>query len=189
MTKTIAIVGKNGSLASALINSKLLQVHQVQSYSKLEYNFTNQQQVENLAQQIASNDTIVVTTGVYNNPDPWDTYLINTVGIALLLKTLIYQGSSAHIIVAGSHGGMWTTWPNMPIERIWYNNSKRALTDLVTSLSHSKVSESKYTMINFSKFESSINNYTGYQIDTATQIVIDTINNPTPPLVLEMESP
>ena len=185
----LAIIGKAGTLASALAGTNQLLSYDVTCFGKDQYNLTDNSQVTALSKQLIGFDKIVITAGIYNSSDPWETYLVNTVSIATILNELIAAGSTAHITIAGSHGSMWTAWPGMPLERLWYNNSKKSLMDLVTSLSHSKVSKLKLTILNFSKFESSINGYTGYPIDTAVALVAQVVHDKNPPLVIEIESP
>lgn len=184
----IAVIGKNGSLAQGIQRSSIAVQHSIDFYGQDDYDLSVKEQAQELAERLCAYDVVIICAGIYNNQDPWQTYLINTVGIAVILKTLVEIEIRARVIVAGSHGGMWTAWPNMPLERLWYNNSKRALTDLVTSISH-RGTQLKLTLINFSKFESSINDYTGYPIDVAVDLIEQTVNSKNPPLIIEMESP
>lgn len=184
----IAVIGKNGSLAQGIQRSLIAVQHSIDFYGQQDYDLSVKEQAEALAERLCAYDVIVICAGVYNDEDPWETYLINVVGIAVILKTLVDIEIRAKVIVAGSHGSMWTAWPGMPLERLWYNNSKKALTDLVTSISH-RGTHLQLTLINFSKFQSSINNYTGYPVQVAVDLIEQTINNNYPPLLIEMESP
>lgn len=188
MRKNIAVIGKHGALAQGILNSNIAGRHKITSYGKSDYNLSIKNDAICLAKQIADHDVIIVCTGVMSN-DVWDTYLINVIGIGCLIKSLIELKSTARVIIAGSHSSMWNAWPGMSEERLWYNNSKRALYDLITSISHSEISNLELTLINFSRFESKMNNYTGYAVETVVDYVTNAIDAKVPALIVEMAAP
>ena len=100
-------------------------------------------------------------------------------------EKLIENKSQAHVIVVGSHGAMWTSWPDISIERLSYNVSKETIQSFVTGLAHSGSSNLKLSVVNPTKFQSKLNGYQGYSIDIIVDGIIHVIQAPTPILIYE----
>jgi putative NADH-flavin reductase len=182
----VAVIGNQGSLAQALQLG--LKDHCVTSYSKEQYNLTQKENVEQLAKLIFDKEVIVYCSGIINY-DCWDTFIVNSVGPAYLLELLTNHESKAHVIIIGSHSSMWTSWPNISLFRLSYNNSKLAIKEYVTGLEQSKKSNLKLTIFNPSRFKSTMSDHTGYPIE----YIVDTINyiikSEVTPLVYELGTP
>lgn len=188
LTKSnVSIIGKHGSLAAAL-EKKLIADYHVSSYDKKEYNFLNKDSIVALANKIHSSDIIINCSGTFDKHDAWDSFLINAVAPAYLLEQLTLHKSTAHVIMIGSHSSMWTSWPGISFSRLMYNNTKQTLHSVVTGLSHSECSNLKLSIINCSKFQSSMNNLQGYPVDIVVDQILHVMNSPIPILVEEFSS-
>lgn len=183
----VMILGQQGSLAVALSNH-LTNIHSVESIGKEESNFLSKQSVIALANKIHNNDVIISCAGSYNSLDSWDTITINAVAPMLLIEHLIKLKSTAHLILIGSHGAMWTSWPGISFERLTYNISKKTLQDIGTGITHSRCSTLKISIINLSKFESQLNGFTGATITDIVDVVNNIIDSPLPVLLYELET-
>lgn len=182
----IAVIGKEGDLAQALqIN---LKDHCVTSYGKEQFNLSQKENVEQLAKLVVNKEVIIYCSGIVNH-DCWDTFIVNTVGPAYLLELLTNYESQAHVIIVGSHSSMWTSWPDIPLARLSYNNSKLAIKEYVTGLEQSKKSNLKLTIFNPSRFKSVMSNNTGYSIDEIAKAIDYIINSTVIPLVYELGTP
>lgn len=180
----ISIIGEHGDLAQALYN-KLKTDHHVICYGKDQYNFLNKEDIIALVDNIYQSDIIVSCPGVYTSGDSWDMFTINAVAPIFLLEKLIENKSQAHVIVVGSHGAMWTSWPDISVERLSYNVSKETIQSFVTGLAHSDSSNLKLSVVNPTKFQSKLNGHQGYSIDIIVGGIIHVIQAPTPILIYE----
>lgn len=181
----VAIVGEQGGLASALRHN--LAGHFVTYYSKKEYDISQKDNVETLAAQIFDNDIIICCAGVHGQ-DGWDTFVTNIVGPAYLLECLTSHNSNARVIILGSHSASWTSWPGIDVSRLSYNNSKSALKHYVLGLEHSGNSNLKLTILNPTRFQTSMSDNTGYPIDVVIKAIDYIVNAEVPPLIYELGS-
>jgi short-subunit dehydrogenase len=180
----VSIIGENGDLASAL-NKKLITDHNVICYGKDKYNFLNKNDIIDLVSIIFESDIIVCCVGVTTSTDIWDMFTVNAVAPSFLLEKLIEKQSQAHIIIVGSHGAMWTSWPGISLERLSYNVSKETIQSFTTGLSQSNISKLKLSMFNPSRFQNKSNGSQGYPIDIIVDGIIHVIESPTPLLIYE----
>lgn len=180
----ISIIGEHGDLAQALYN-KLKTDHHVTCYGKDQYNFLNKEDITALADNIYQSDIIINCPGVFAYSDSWDMFTINAVAPVFLLEKLIENKSQAHVIIVGSHAAMWTSWPNISLERLSYNVSKETIQSFVTGLAQSDSSNLKLSVINPSRFQSKLNGYQGYSIDIIVDGIVHVIQAPTPILIYE----
>ena len=180
----VSIIGEDGDLASAL-NKKLKLNHNVSCYGKKYYNFLIKNDIIELVNIISESDVIVCCVGILASDDVWDMFTVNAIAPSFLLEKLIEKQSQAHIIMVGSHGAMWTSWPGISLERLSYNVSKETIQSFTTGLSQSGISKLKLSMFNPSRFQSKLNGYQGYPIDTIVDGIIHVIESPTPLLIYE----
>jgi len=180
----VSIIGENGDLASAL-NKKLMTDHNVSCYGKDNYNFLNKDKIIALADKIYNSDIIVSCSGVATSDDSWDMFTINSIAPIFLLEKLIEKKSQAHVIIIGSHGAMWTSWPGISYMRLAYNVSKETIQSFTKGLSQANISSLKLSIFNPSSFQSNLNGYRGYPIDIIVNGIIHVIQSPVPLLVYE----
>ncbi len=180
----VSIIGENGDLAKALYN-KLIIDHHVICYGKDQYNFLNKEDIIALVNHVYQSDIIINCPGVFTSDDSWDMFTINAIAPIFLLEKLIEKQSQAHVIIVGSHGAMWTSWPGVSFERLSYNVSKQTIQSFVTGLSQSELSNLKLSVFNPSRFQSKLNGYQGYPIDIIVDGIIHVISAPTPLLIYE----
>jgi len=181
----VSIIGENGDLARAL-HKKLIPDYNVICYGKDKHNFLNKNEIITLVNNIHKSDIIISCSGIYTSEDSWDMFTINAVAPIFLLEKLIEKQSQAHVIIVGSHGAMWTSWPGIDLNRLAYNNSKSALQSYIEGLDHSAVSKLTLTIFNATRFQSQMSNYQGYPISNVVNIIKELITNLNPPLVYEM---
>ena len=180
----ISIIGEHGDLARAL-SKKLITDHNVICYGKDKCNFLNKNEITALADKIYKSDIIISCPGVFTSGDSWDMFTINSIAPIFLLEKLVEKKSQTHVIIIGSHGAMWTSWPGISFERLLYNVSKETIQSFVTGLAQSGSSDLKLSVINPSKFQSKLNGYKGYPIDIIVDGIIHVIESPTPLLIYE----
>ena len=183
----ISIIGNHGDLATALYK-KLVITNSVTCYGKEKFNYTNKEDINTLANFIHQSDIIINCPGVFSENDSWDMFSINAIAPISLLEKLVEKHSKAHVILIGSHGAMWTSWPGISFERLSYNISKETIQSFVTGLAQSGLTKLKLSMINPSRFQSKLNNYQGYPIDIIVDGIIHVITAPTPILLYEYNS-
>jgi len=180
----VSIIGENGDLAKALYN-KLITDHHVVCYGKDQYNFLLKEDITTLVDYVYQSDIIINCPGVFTSDDSWDMFTINAVAPTFLLEKLVEKKSQAHVIIIGSHGAMWTSWPGISFERLLYNVSKQTIQSFVTGLAQSGSSDLKLSVINPSSFQSKLNGYKGYPVDIIVDGIIHVIESPTPLLIYE----
>lgn len=180
----VAVVGADGTLAQAVATA--FSNYKVSVFSRHNYDLRNVGDVELLATQLNTFDVIVYCPGVFVD-DAWNTFTINATAPAHLCNQLAQANCQAHVILVGSHSGMWTSWPNIDLPRLWYNLSKQSLTAIATGLSHSGNTKMTYTAFNPCKFKSSMSNYSGVDALVIADAIKSVAESPAPPVVYEMD--
>ena len=182
----ISIIGKTGTLASELCNS-LTNDHQVNAYGKDLVDMRNPNSIKNITPTIKDSDVIIVCSGILNTSVN-DIINVNATGPIELLTSLTESNSNSHVILIGSHAATWTSWPNIDIHRLIYNNSKKMLVNFVTGLEHSEQSRLKLTVYNVTRFKSNFTNdisKKGMELQEVVDTVHWLIDKKNPPLVYE----
>jgi hypothetical protein len=182
---TVAIVGANGILAQALAYS--LAEYTVTVFGQSDYDMRNANDIKCLASQLNSFAVIIYCPGVLI-ANAWDIFSINATAPAYLCELLTNTDCQAHVVVIGSHSGMWSSWPGIDISRLWYNLSKQTLTATITALSHSGKTKMRYTVFNACKFKSSMSNHQGIDVTVVADAIKSVIESPMPPVIYEMDS-
>jgi len=182
MGRVISIIGKSGSLASAL-NETLSVNNQVICYGKNQVNMLDPESISNNINNIKDSNVIIVCSGSIDG-SVRDMIDINAAGPIQLLTELYKADSKAHVVMIGSHSNMWTSWPGVDIERLVYNIAKKTLSDFVTGLEHSDKSNMKLTIYHVSRFNSNMNSG-GMPIQEVIDNISWIIDQKNPPLVIE----
>ena len=182
---TVAVIGANGTLARAVAGA--FAEYAVSVFGQPDYDMRDLNDIERLASQLNNFNVIVYCPGVLTS-NAWDTFSINATAPAYLCELLATTYCQAHVVVIGSHSGMWTSWPEIEIPRLWYNLSKQTLTAVVTALSHSGKTSMKYTAFNACKFKSSMSDHQGVDAKLIADAVKSVVESPAPPVVYEMDS-
>ena len=181
---SMAIIGEVGFLANALTN-RFQDNYVVTNYSKDQFDFRDNNAVDKLSKKIYLSDHIICCSGVFNSP-PWDMLTINALAPVSLLIKLTHLNCKSRIIITGSHSAMWTSWPDISLDRLCYNISKNWLQSAITGLAHSQQTQMLLTLLNISKFQSPVSNWTGKDINVVVDEFERILNNPVPPLLVEM---
>jgi len=174
--KKVAIIGESGDLASNLY-TRLQSEYEVSAFGKDDYNFLDKECIIKLANKIHKHDVIICCSGVFDNVDSWDMYIINTVAPAFLIEQLSLHKSTSHFIMIGSRSAKWTSWPGATITRVSYNNSKKSIQQYIESVEHSNSLLLKLTMFNPIKFKSKMSNYEGIDISEVVDVIMYIISN------------
>lgn len=182
----MALIGSQGHLAQCVFQY-YQDSYSIQVFGQSQYNIKDRTVVDLLSQQIADADVIVNCAGLLVN-DTWDELLVNAVAPIYLLSKLDELQCRARFIQIGSHSAMWTSWPGIAVDRLAYNVSKQCLQSMVTGLSHSGKTNMTLTIINPSKFESEMSNWSGYPVSSVIEYIDFVIKSQHPPVLLEMES-
>ena len=153
----VAIIG-GGALATA-ISKKITSTTYERSYYDFLHPITDR-----VVKELMSHNVIINCVAV-NQGSTADILHINYIQPVNLIEQLIKFDYQGRLILIGSHGASWTSWPGIPYTRLVYNNSKKNLRDFVKSVVQSSITNMKLTIIEPTKFKSSMNDYQGY--DTA----------------------
>lgn len=183
----IAVIGRTSQLAKCLYNG-LIPQHRVTVFGRPELDFKKPDSVRDLARSLCEFDCIINCAGSCVGTAE-EIYAVNAVGPIVLIKELQQLESTARVIMVGSHGAMWPSWPGADQSRIVYNCAKRALQDFVVSFSHARCSNMQLCVFNASRFQSAMSGYTGYETTTVAQQILDVIQWTPLPVKIEMESP
>ena len=160
----VAVIG-SGALATA-ISKKITSTMYNRSY----YDFL-QPMTDEFIKELMNHDVIVNCVAV-NQGSTADILHINYIQPVNLIEKLIKFNYQGRLILIGSHGASWISWPGIPYTRLVYNNSKKNLRDFVKSVVQSSITNMKLTIIEPTKFKSSMNDYQGYDASQVADTVI-----------------
>ena len=164
---TVALVG-GGNLADVFCE-KNKNNYKIKIYTHSNFDITEQDNCNALVDQLLDFHAIVITAGYMGN-DTWKMWLTNTVGPSYIINKLIEKNYSGHVIVVSSNAGNWTSWPDIDLIRLSYNNTKNAISNFVHGVKQ-KNYKGKYSVIEPSKFKSSMSNFQGHDIDTIVNVL------------------
>jgi NAD(P)-dependent dehydrogenase (short-subunit alcohol dehydrogenase family) len=168
---SIALVG-GGTLAKAILN---LYAGHVKIFSHSDFDIGSKSQCDTLISELVKYNSVIITAG-HLGSDYWDTWMTNTVGPCYLIGKLNAHSSNQRIIVISSYGARWTSWPEISMERLHYNMSKRAVSDFVHGLIQ-RGSNNQLTVIEPSKFQSPMSKNKGVSVADMAQQIIDVLEN------------
>lgn len=178
----VAVLG-NGSLSNAFKN---YTKHDVSVFAKPNIDFLNPYSLDTVIDSIAEHDVVLNTIGLFNGSTS-DVLNVNFVTPVLLIEKLIKLDYSGKIIMTGSHGSSWTSWPEINHERLMYNTSKLSLRNYVMALSQSRLTKAHLCIVDTTKFVSKMSNYTGDKIEDVA-ILFETIIETNSPKLLHVET-
>jgi hypothetical protein len=173
ITDSIAILG-GGELSTAIVN-KLKHKFTIDVFGHDKFDITNKKNCDEVINELATYNIIIITAGKHSN-DIWEMWLVNNVGPAYIISRLEDKYADKKIIAVTSHGSSWTSWPGIDMNRLVYNSSKSGLTNFVYGLIHRDSSKNKITILEPSKFQSTMSNNTGPDINSVAhqiELIID----------------
>jgi NAD(P)-dependent dehydrogenase (short-subunit alcohol dehydrogenase family) len=176
MTKqSMAILG-GGELSTAIVN-QLNQKFDINVFGHDKFDIRNKEQCNDIIVGLESYDIVVITAGKHSE-DIWDMWMVNNVGPAYIISNLENKYSNKKIIAVTSHGSSWTSWPGIDINRLVYNSSKSGLTNFVYGLIHRDSSKNRITILEPSRFQSTMSNNTGADINLVVNQIESIIDDP-----------
>ena len=176
MTKdSMAILG-GGELSSAIVN-KLRHRFDITVFEHTTFDITNKENCDKVIDELITYNIVIITAGKHSN-DVWEMWMVNNVGPAYIISSLENKYSDKQIIAVTSHGSSWTSWPGMDMNRLVYNSSKSGLTNFVYGLIHRDSSKNRITILEPSKFQSTMSNNTGADITLVANQIESIIDNP-----------
>lgn len=185
--KKTAIIGSTSELAQA-VRLVMIQDHDITMIGRDSLDFGYASSIADAACMLRDFNCIINCAGLMTGTAQ-EILTVNAVGPIALLTELSQHGCQARVVCVGSHGAMWTAWPNAPQSRILYNTSKRCLQDFVVAMSHAKSSDMQLCIYNASRFQTRMSGYTGHELDTIAQQIRDILHMHPMPVLIEMESP
>jgi NAD(P)-dependent dehydrogenase (short-subunit alcohol dehydrogenase family) len=95
-----------------------------------------------------------------------------------IISKLVEKNYTGHVVAVSSNAANWTSWPNISVDRLTYNNSKHAISSFVYGIKHRNYT-GKYSVIEPSKFKSPMSNFQGLDISLITAALDSILNNDT----------
>ena len=172
MPSRIAIVG-GGTLARAITEH---YTGEVQIYSHGMFDIADQEQCDQLIPELAGYDAVIVTAGEIST-DVWSMWMTNTVGPCYLVGQLNDVATDQRIVVVSSYAARWTSWPDVTVSRLTYNQSKRATSEFVQGLVQ-RGSKNQLTVVEPSAFQSPMSGHRGATAEDMAAQVIAVLENP-----------
>jgi len=165
--KRIAIIG-NSDLAHAY--SDKYAENKYTWFTRPNYDVTKKQDCDNIVSNLGHQDVVLITCGIVDS-DIWNSILTNTIGPIYLTVKLSSLECQPHVIVVGSLGAEWRSWPGINLERLIYNNSKHMLSNFVKDFYHSQLNNCKLTVLEPGRFQSTMSDFTGAEIDNIVHMI------------------
>ena len=162
----IAILG-NGDLSKAL-QSVIPKEFTVFDRSQLD--LSSNESIESTARSLIEYPTIINCIGLFNGSDE-EVMRANFIGPMLLINRLIELKYTGHLVLIGSHSATWTSWPGIDYQRLIYGTSKLALRNLVFGLAQGQISNIDFTVIDITKFKSTMSNNEGYDPEQMAKLI------------------
>lgn len=169
---TVAIVG-GGELAQSWQDKNNVN-YKIDVYTREQFDLSQRTQCDHLIDLLYSKDIVIITAGSFDK-DLWNTWLINLVAPAYVVSQLIEKNYSGHVIVISSNAANWTSWPDININRLTYNNAKHAVSNFIYGVIQGKFA-GRYSVIEPSKFKSNMSNYQGQDIEQVVETIDFVIN-------------
>ena len=162
----IAILG-NGDLSKAL---QSVIPNEFTVFDRSQLDFCNNNTIQSTAQELAQYPTIINCIGLFTGTDE-QVMRANFIGPMLLINRLIELKYTGHLVLIGSHSATWTSWPGIDYQRLIYGNSKLALRNLVFGLAQSHISNIDFTVIDITKFKSTMSRGEGYESEQMARLI------------------
>ena len=170
----MSILG-GGALATAIVDN-LADKFDIDVFDHDRFDISSKEQCDSIAINLSQYDIIIITSGKYDN-DLWGMWLVNTIGPAYLISILDSMYVDKKIIAVTSHGASWTSWPDIDLNRLVYNSSKSGLTTFLHGLIHRDSSKNKISILEPSRFQSGMSNYTGSDINLVANQIKTIVND------------
>lgn len=161
MKKKLALLG-NSELGKNF-SKRYHEHYDIEKFFRPQFDITIKSHCLQLADTLKNFDVILITSGIYQG-DAWDVLQTNFVGPSYLALQLSLTRFSGHIVIVGSHGGDWPSWPGITPDRLVYNYSKNAVSNFVKGLEHSNIGRGKVSIYNPSKFNTTMSGNTGVPV-------------------------
>lgn len=171
----VAVLG-NGALATAF---KTITKHEITVFAKPNIDFLNTDSINRYINVIADHEVIINTIGIFNG-DSSKILQVNYIAPVFLIQKLVELKYKGKVIMIGSHGATWTSWPGIDHQRLMYNVSKLNLRNYIIGLSQSKLTDAHLCLVDSTKFQSKMSNFTGeaaINVATLIESLVD-INSP-----------
>lgn len=176
MTKqSMAILG-GGELSTAIVNN-LGNRFDIVVYGHDKFDITNKEKCNEVIDGLATYDIVIITAGKHSE-DVWEMWMVNNVGPAYIISSLESKYTNKKIIAVTSHGSSWTSWPGIDINRLVYNSSKSGLTNFLYGLIHRDSTKNKISILEPSRFQSTMSNNTGADINLVANQIESIIDDP-----------
>jgi hypothetical protein len=172
MANRLAIIG-GGTLARAIAEQ---YSGDVQIYAHGVFDIANRAQCDQLVPELAAYDAVIITAGEISN-DNWSMWMTNTIGPCYLVGQLNDVARDQRIIVVSSYAARWTSWPDVTVARLTYNQSKRATSEFVQGLVQ-RGSANQLTVVEPSAFQSPMSGHRGATAEDMATQVIGVLENP-----------
>ena len=167
----VAVLG-NGYLSNAY---RQVTKHTTTLYSKPDINFLQPETLSKYYNDLIQHD-VILNTIVTHKGTSQEVLQINFLTPVILVEKLIELGYNGRIIMIGSHGSTWTSWPGIDNTRLIYNISKSCLKNYLISLSHSGLTKSNISLLDLTKFKTPTTHNTGNDMDSVVQLVEQVID-------------
>jgi short-subunit dehydrogenase len=164
--KKILIISQS-SLGSSF-KSKYSDIYSIDSYHN--FDMKEKEDCIKLTEKIYDYDVLIITTGSHTG-DLWDIVSVNFTGPCYIISELVKNNFKGQIIYIGSYGSVWTSWPGIPIERLIYNTSKLSSKKFIQGLEHSKISNTRLSILNPSKFKTKMSQFQGMEVNEIINII------------------
>lgn len=171
----VAVLG-NGALATAF---KTITKHEITVFAKPNIDFLNTDSINRYINTIADHEAIINTIGIFNGSS-LEISQVNYLAPVVLIQKLVELKYSGKIIMIGSHGASWTSWPGIDHQRLIYNVSKLNLRNYIMALSQSKLTDAHLCLIDSTKFQSQMSNFTGEAASNVAKLIEDLVDIKSP---------
>lgn len=171
----MAILG-GGELSTAIVNN-LKHKFDIVVFGHDKFDITNKEQCNEVVDGLVTYDIVVITAGKHSE-DTWEMWMVNNVGPAYIISSLENKYTDKKIIAVTSHGSSWTSWPGIDINRLVYNSSKSGLTNFLYGLIHRDSTKNKISILEPSRFQSTMSNNTGADINLVVNQIESIIDDP-----------
>lgn len=166
MPKRIALIGRS-DLAQAYERDHSYHVYQ--KFFRPDYDITIKTDCDRIVNK-AEADVFLISAGLYHG-DAWTLWMTNCVGPSYLASRLHETQHQAHIIIVGSLGARWVSWPGIDSERLVYNAAKHAVSHFAQELYQSNINDNRITVVDPGRFQSRLNDHTGMAMDRVTDLL------------------
>lgn len=172
MVEQVAIVG-SGTLGNSL-TSKLRLHCLTKQYTRDKIDLSKISKSKEYAKILQQYDKIVFVAGTFKGTTS-DIFTVNALTPIQIIHCLQNLGWRGQVIVTGSTGATWTSWPGADLTRLAYNNSKRTLREWCLGFNQSQPRDIYITVIDPCRFQSPMSDYNGYPAEHIVEVYLDVL--------------